>query len=83
MLNLSHNMLEQLPSSLFPNTTFGRLQWLDLSHNRLLQLPSNIFKNLPSMGDLSLARNRLCALPDDVFLFTPLEVCLALFFMFT
>ena len=40
MLNLSHNMLTHLPEGLFPNTTFGRLQWLDLSNNQLVQLPT-------------------------------------------
>ena len=40
MLNLSHNMLTHLPEGLFPNTTFGRLQWLDLSNNQLVELPT-------------------------------------------
>ena len=39
MLNLSHNKLTHLPEDLFPNTTFGRLQWLDLSNNQLVELP--------------------------------------------
>ena len=40
MLNLSHNKLTHLPEGLFPNTTFGRLQWLDLSNNQLVELPT-------------------------------------------
>ena len=39
MLNLSRNMLTHLPEGLFPNTSFGRLQWLDLSNNQLVELP--------------------------------------------
>ena len=39
MLNLSRNMLTHLPEGLFPNTSFGRLQWLDLSNNQLVDLP--------------------------------------------
>ena len=38
MLNLSQNKLTHLPEDLFPNTTFGRLQWLDLSNNQLVEL---------------------------------------------
>jgi Leucine-rich repeat (LRR) protein len=40
-LNLSHNLLRTLPSSLFPNLTY-----IDISHNELKRLPAGMLEGL-------------------------------------
>ena len=74
MLNLTHNMISDLPGGMFPNATFGSTKYLDLSHNLITELRSNIFENLTSVADLNLAGNRLKILSDGIFSNNPLEV---------
>ena len=74
MLNLTSNMITDLPLGMFPNSTFGNTKYLDLSHNLIPELRSNIFENLTSVADLNLAGNRLKILSDGIFINNPLEV---------
>ena len=64
-LNLSHNKIEHIDSTMFANTP--HLLSLSLEHNRLTILPDNIFIGLGSLTILDLSRNNLRANFKELF----------------
>jgi Leucine-rich repeat (LRR) protein len=66
-LDLSHNALEHLDSTMFANTP--RLLSLSLANNRLTILPNNIFIGLNSLRTLDLSANPIRANYPDVMIF--------------
>ena len=60
-LNLSHNLLQELPPSI---GCLGNLRSLDCSHNQLRSLP-DVFQALPLLETIHLHTNSLRMLPDS------------------
>ncbi len=64
-LNLSSNVLTDLPTGVFSNLT--NLRILDLSLNSLTTLTAVTFNNLRRLETLNLSSNQMTNLPADVF----------------
>ena len=65
-LNLHHNQMETLPSSIFD--ALNELRYLLLNNNnQLATLPSGVFDALDGLKHLFLHSNRLAALPAGIF----------------
>ena len=63
-LNLSHNLLAELPEDLFDDLT--SLTWLQLNNNRLTELREDAFSDLTKLERLDVGQNRLTALPSGL-----------------
>ncbi|KAJ2377779.1 hypothetical protein IW150_001185 [Coemansia sp. RSA 2607] len=70
-LNLSRNMLTQIPPSF--GRTFSMLQSLDISGNQIVVLPEEI-SHLQSLRELNASRNALIGLPITIGSLRNLEV---------
>lgn len=71
VIDLSHNRLSSLPSSLF---ALGKLDHLDVSDNELTAFGSDaLVTQLKELRNLRVDRNRLSALPEALFAFTKLN----------
>ena len=74
-VDLSKNLLKELPSSLEPLMT--KLYELNISSNKLEKLPSSLISIGVNLQFLSLANNKLSTLPTEMSLLTNLrEICL-------
>ncbi|KAH3744221.1 leucinerich repeat kinase [Pelomyxa schiedti] len=62
-LNLSHNYLTEIPSSLFTKLT--SLTNVDLSWNKLTSIPENI-NHLTTLMEFNLEHNAIVSLPDSI-----------------
>lgn len=71
LLNLSSNMLMQLPAGF--GRTFSSLQTLDLSGNQISVLPDGI-SHLSSLRELDISKNALIALPTGIGSLRALEI---------
>ncbi|KAJ2214745.1 hypothetical protein EV179_002693 [Coemansia sp. RSA 487] len=71
MLNLSNNMLIQLPPGF--GRTFSKLQLLDISGNQIAALPEDI-SHLRCLRELNASRNALIGLPITIGSLRSLEV---------
>lgn len=67
-LNLSHNQIQHLDSTMFSNSL--KLISLSLAHNRLTILPDNIFMGLSSLLTLDLSHNPIRANFKELFHYT-------------
>ena len=67
-LNLSHNHIQHLDSTMFSGTL--KLLSLSLAHNRLTILPDNIFMGLSSLLTLDLSFNPITANFKELFHYT-------------
>ena len=67
-LNLSHNHIQHLDSTMFSTTL--KLLSLSLAHNRLTILPDNIFMGLSSLLTLDLSHNPIRANFKELFHYT-------------
>jgi Leucine-rich repeat (LRR) protein len=65
-LDLSHNALKELPTSLFERDNFPVLATLQLTSNGLTSIPANI-ASLPSLTLLGVANNQLTELPLPIY----------------
>ena len=63
-LNLSHNLMAELPEDLFDDLT--SLTWLQLNNNRLTELREDEFSDLTKLQRLDVGQNRLTALPGGL-----------------
>jgi Leucine-rich repeat (LRR) protein len=71
-LDLSHNRLDSIPSTLFQQCS--SLEWVDLSHNDLPSFPDGLESSQSSLLVLNLSNNHIGVLTDTLAQLTRLEV---------